>query len=49
MRFMQNNTYPEYPLKPFSPIDYLLCTLSFLLSGIAFVPQLTHLLVSFSR
>lgn len=49
MRFVQNNTYPETPLKPFDPLDYLLCTISFFLSGIAFVPQLTHLLFSFPK
>jgi hypothetical protein len=49
MRFMLNRTYPDTPLKPFSSLDYLLCTISFLLSGVAFVPDFTRLLLSLAK
>ena len=49
MRFMLNRTYPDTPLKPFSLLDYVLCAISCLLSGIAFVPEVTRLIFSLVR
>ena len=47
---MQRKAYLKEPYfhvqpRPFTALDYVLCVVAFFLSGIAFVPELTRLLL----